>query len=345
MRLPGIRLVRDGAPIPVAEYTRTIRIGSRRVPETVRPERVLRHFSRGATIVLQALHRQWPPVGELCRDLELDLTHPVQANAYVTPATSRGFAIHHDTHDVFVIQTHGRKEWRVYPPVIELAGKEQRWSSELGDPGAPLLEMELAPGDVLYIPRGFPHDAAAREEVSIHVTIGIQARTWLDVWRHVMEGAPEHAPFREALPIGFARDEEALAAEIAAGLPELAAWLEKASGPEAAASFVEGFWEARRPVLSGQLEQVARLDSLGPRTAVRVRAGAILQPGREGGDAVARLGDRVLRMPAWCEPALRHVAEASGPFAPGELPGLDSDSAVVLCRRLVVEGVLEAPDG
>lgn len=340
-----MRLVREGSPIPVADYTRSIRIGSRRVPETVRPERVLHHFARGATIVLQALHRQWPPVGEFCRDLELDLTHPVQANAYVTPATSRGFATHHDTHDVFVIQTHGRKEWRVYPPVIELAGKEHRWSSELGDPGAPLLKAELAPGDVLYIPRGFPHDAAAREETSIHVTIGIQARTWLDLWRHVMEDAPEHAPFREALPIGFARDDAALSEEIAARLPELHAWLEKAAGPGAAASFVDGFWKTRRPVLTGQLEQVARLHAVGPGTALRLRAGAILEPGREGEEAVARLGSRLLRMPAWCEPALRFVAGTSGRFAPQELPGLDAGSAVVLCRRLVVEGVLEAVDG
>jgi len=345
MRLPGMRLVRDGRPIPVAEYTRSIRIGSRRVPETVRPERVLDHFARGATIVLQALHRQWPPVGEFCRDLELDLTHPVQANAYVTPATSRGFAIHHDTHDVFVIQTHGRKEWRVYPPVIELAGKEQRWSGDLGDPGAPLLETELSAGDVLYIPRGFPHDAAAREEVSIHVTIGIQARTWLDVWRHVMEGAPEHAPFREALTIGFARDQEGLAAEVAARLPELTAWLEKAAGAEAAEAFVEGFWRGRRPALRGQLEQVARLDALAPGTVLRRRGGAILEPRREGEDAVARLGNRWLRMPARCESALRFVAEASGPFTPQALPELDPDSAVVLCRRLVVEGVLETVDG
>lgn len=344
MRLPGMRLVRDGSTIPVTEYTRSIRVGSRPVPETVRPERVVHHFARGATIVLQALHRQWPPVAAFCRDLELELTHPVQANAYVTPASSQGFAIHHDTHDVFVIQTHGRKEWRVYAPVIPLAGKEQRWSSDLRDPGAPLLETELAPGDVLYIPRGFPHDAKARREVSIHVTVGIQARTWLDVWRHVMERAPEHAPFRETLPIGFARDPERLAGEVAARLPELQAWLEKTAGSETAASFVEGFRKGRRPVMTGQLEQVAILDRLGPGTRLRVRAGAIIEPGREAEEAVARLGNRLLRMPGWCEPALRFAAEAGGSFTPRDLPGLDEGSAVVLCRRLIVEGVLEAHD-
>src|SRR5918992_4308779 len=183
LRSPAVRLVKDGKPLPAPSYTHTITVGARKVPETIRPERVLQAFADGATIVLQALHRQWTPVARFCRELELALTHPVQANAYVTPAASRGFAIHHDTHDVFVLQTHGRKAWRVYAPIVELAGKEQRWSEELGDPGPPILETELRPGDSLYIPRDFPHNAEAREEVSIHVTVGIIARTWLDLWR------------------------------------------------------------------------------------------------------------------------------------------------------------------
>lgn len=343
MRLPGMRLVRDGDPVPVGRYTRTIRVGSRRVEGVVRPERVVAEFADGATIVLQALHRQWTPVASFCRDLEIDLTHPVQANAYITPATSQGFSVHHDTHDVFVLQTHGRKSWRVYPPLVELAGKEQRWSSELGDPGEPLLEAELAPGDVLYIPRGFPHDAVARGEASVHVTVGLLARTWLDVWRHVMEEAPEHLPFREALPVGFARDPEALAREAAARVEEFRLWFEKTAGAEAAASFVRAFWEARRPVLEGQLVQVAGLDRAGPGSRFRRRPG-VFAVRREEDEAVASLGNRELRMPAVAEAALRAIAETEAPLRAADLPGLDDGSALVLLRRLVREGAVEIVD-
>lgn len=340
LRLPGMRLVRDGDPLPTGTYTRTIRVGSRRVGEVIRPERVLAEFAEGATIVLQALHRQWAPVARFCRDLELDLTHPVQVNAYITPATSRGFAVHHDTHDVFVLQTHGRKAWRVYPPIVELPGKEQRWSGDLGDPGAPIMEVELAPGDVLYIPRGFPHDAVARREVSVHLTVGLLARTWLDLWRHVMDEAAEHAPFREALPIGFARDPEGLASEMAARREELWGWLEKAAGAEAAASFVRRFWENRRPVLGGQLAQVAGLGRTGPRTRFR-RLPGVFEVRREAEEAVVLLGNRELRMPRFVEPALRAIAGA-GEVRAGELPGLDEESGLVLLRRLVREGAAEA---
>lgn len=203
LRMPSFRLVQDGKPLDPRAYTQTIRIGGRPVDRTIRPDLVARAFDRGATIVLQALHRHWPPVARFCRDLELSLTHPTQANAYVTPPTSRGFAVHHDTHDVFVLQTHGRKRWRVYHPLVELAGPEQPWKDSLGDPGKPVLDAELVPGDALYVPRGFPHDAEAREEVSIHVTVGVLAHTWLDLWRHVLRRAADHRPFRDALPPGF----------------------------------------------------------------------------------------------------------------------------------------------
>src|SRR5918992_28622 len=249
--MPSFRVVKEGKPLDPKTYTQTIRIGSRPVDRTIRPDRVLAAFEDGATIVLQALHRQWTPVARFCRELELALTHPVQANAYVTPPNSRGFSVHHDTHDVFVLQTHGHKRWRVYEPGGELPGKEQPWSRSRTDPGDPVLEAELAPGDCLYLPRGFPHDAVAREEVSIHVTVGIPASTWVDVWRHVLAALPEHAPFRETLAIGYANDPAALAEELSLRVKELQAFVEEQAGEEAAAAFAERFWGTRRLRLQG----------------------------------------------------------------------------------------------
>jgi lysine-specific demethylase/histidyl-hydroxylase NO66 len=329
LRLPAVRLVKDGKPLPPRSYTRTITVGSRRVPETIRPEQILQAFADGATIVLQVLHRQWSPIARFCRELELAMTHPVQANAYVTPATSRGFGVHRDSHDVFVLQTHGRKAWRVFAP----AG-----------PGSPILEAELGPGDALYIPRGFPHEAEALEEVSVHVTIGILARTWLDVWRHVMKEAADEGPFRENLPIGFARDANVLAEEMAIRVGEFQSWFEKAAGAEAAAAFTRDYWKRRRPVLDGQLLQVAGLGAIRPDTPLRRRPGSIFQVSLDGSEAVVLLGNRELRMPAFAEPAVRFIAESDARFTASELPGdLDTESRLVLVRRLIREGAIEVP--
>ena len=343
LRMPSFRVVKEGKPLDPKTYTQTIRIGSRPVDRTIRPDRVLAAFEDGATIVLQALHRQWPPVSRFCRELELALTHPVQANAYVTPPNSRGFSVHHDTHDVFVLQTHGHKRWRVYEPVVELPGKEQPWSRSRTDPGEPILEAELAPGDCLYLPRGFPHDAVAREEVSIHVTVGIPASTWVDVWREVLAALPEHTPFRETLPVGYANDPVALAEELGVRVKELQAFVEERATEEAAAAFAERFWRTRRPDLAGQFAQLEGLPTLGPDDLLRRRERSAFRVSVEGDEARVLLGSRELRMPAGCEPGLRFVAEA-GTFRARDLPGLDPDSRLVVARRLVREGAVELVD-
>jgi ribosomal protein L16 Arg81 hydroxylase len=341
LRMPGFRLVRDGEPLDPSSYTGTVRIGGRPLERTVRPDLVLSEFDRGATIVLQALHRQSGPVARLCRDLELALTHPVQANAYVTPPSSRGFAVHHDTHDVFVVQTHGGKAWRVYRPLVELAGPEQAWSDALGDPGPAVLEAELRPGDVLYIPRGFPHDAEARREISIHVTVGITATTWVDVWRRVMRRASEHRSFREALPPGWASDPSPAEEELEVRRKELLDWLESAIDEDAVREMARTFWRSRRPVLGGHLDQLGRAEEIESDTRVRVRPGSVFVVEAREGRATVLLGMRELRMPGSCEPALRFVAGRTVPFVPADLPDLDASSAVVLVRRLVREGALE----
>jgi hypothetical protein len=346
LRVPQLRLVREGTPLEVSTYTGTVTIGSDKLTQTAKPDRVAAEFDAGATIVLQALHRYWSPVGALCRDLELDLTHPVQANAYVTPPTSQGFAVHHDTHDVFVLQTQGRKTWRVHPPAVELPGREQSWKKGMADPGEPLIEAELEPGDLLYLPRGFLHEATARAEVSIHLTLGLMAYTWLDVWRDVFAKAPEHAPFRDSLPVGFADDPAALERELAARVEELRDWVGKAADG-AVSTRADRFWSTRRPVAAGQVEQLASLGALTEASSFRRRRGAVFRITDLADDGRIRvvLGAKELHLPPSCEAAVRFVAEAGGPFGVGDLPGaLDGPSRLVLLRRLVREGVVESVD-
>ena len=105
--------------------------------------RVLAEFEAGATIVLQGLHHTWLPLARYCRELEAYLGHPAQANAYFTPRGSQGLPVHHDTHEVFSLQVAGEKRWLVYEPALELPLKDQRYRSELGEPGEPVLDMTL----------------------------------------------------------------------------------------------------------------------------------------------------------------------------------------------------------
>ena len=334
-------MVRDGRPLDTSRYTRTTTVGGRAVPGVGDAGLVWNEFSAGATIVLQALHRTWPALGQFCRALELELTHPVQANAYVTPPAAKGLAVHHDTHDVFVLQVAGRKQWAVHPPVVELPLPSQPWSADLGPPEEPVLAVELAPGDAMYVPRGFPHSAQAQDGVSVHVTIGVLTWTGDDVVREVLRRVKEHVELRRPLPVGFADDADALTATVADTVTELRTWLATLDPAVVAGALTRRFWASRPAVLAGQLQQLCRVDDLDDATVVRRRPSAVCRLGLAGGQLEVLLADRVLRMPAALEAPVR-VLTSGEPVVVADLePSLDTRSRHVLARRLVREGLLE----
>jgi bifunctional lysine-specific demethylase and histidyl-hydroxylase NO66 len=342
-RTPAFRLVKDGQPLPPAAYTKSGQIGSQPLADLADAGKVYDHFHAGATIVLQGLHRYWPPLTAFCRDLELFLTHPVQVNAYLTPPASRGLGVHHDTHDVFVLQVHGRKLWQVWDAAVPFPLPHQRKLPPGAEApaGPPLVDAELAPGDCLYVPRGFRHAARTAQTASLHLTVGISTRNWNEILREVVELATEEAWFREGLPLGFADDPAALASSLAERVAELRRFLDKVDLDRVAGRTARRFWAGRAPLLAGQLQQLLALDELDDATVVRRRPGVVCRLEVSGDRLTVLLGDRELAMPARLEPAMRRLL-AAGSFAVADLAGLlDAPSRLVLVRRLVREGLLE----
>ncbi len=117
LRTPFLRMAKDGTVLATKTFTRGGGAGAT-INDQVADDRVLRQIDDGATLVLQALHRTWPPLVEFASQLSAELGHPVQINSYITPAQNRGFAPHYDVHDVFVLQVEGRKRWRIHAPVV-----------------------------------------------------------------------------------------------------------------------------------------------------------------------------------------------------------------------------------
>ncbi len=340
LRVPAFRLVRGGAPLSPSSYTRTGTVGGRTVTDLIDVGRTYEHFHEGATIVLQGLHRYWEPATHFCRGLELTLTHPVQANAYITPPVASGLRVHHDTHDVFALQTYGRKQWVTYPPVVEQPLTSQRWSAEAGALSDPTLDVELTPGDCLYLPRGVPHAARTVDTASIHLTVGIRSYTWHDVLSELLEDAKSEVTFREALPAGFAHDLAGFRSEIAGRLKEMAAWMADADADALATRMARRLRRSCSPLLHGQLQQLLALDAITDASMVVRRAGAVCEVTLVGDRLRVELGDRRLAMPAALEPAVRRLT-GGGLLRVGDLADLlDQSSREVLVRRLVREGLL-----
>jgi lysine-specific demethylase/histidyl-hydroxylase NO66 len=342
-RVPYFRMVKDGKPLPPSSYTKSGRIGSVPLSDLADPSRIFDQFAGGATIVLQGLQRYWAPLTAFTRDLELFLTHPVQVNAYLTPPASRGLGVHHDTHDVFVLQVHGRKLWQVWDAAVPFPlGHQTKLPPGAEAPTqAPLVEAELAPGDCLYVPRGFRHAARTAEDASLHLTVGMLTYNWNDLLGEVLELATEETWFREGLPVGFADDPAALEASLAERVAELRRFLDKVDLTRVAERAVNRFWANRPPSLQGQLRQLLSLEELDDTSVLAPRPGNVARLRVAGDRLELLLGDRTLTMPARLEPALRQVLDADR-LTPADLAGhLDGPSRLVLARRLVREGLLQ----
>jgi hypothetical protein len=336
-------MVTDGRPLPPAAYTKSGRIGSQPLSDLADPGRIFDQFSGGATIVLQGLQRYWAPLTAFTRDLELFLTHPVQVNAYLTPPASRGLGVHHDTHDVFVLQVHGRKLWQVWDAAVPFPlGHQTKLPPGAETPTEPpLVEAELAPGDCLYVPRGFRHAARTAEDASLHLTVGMLTYNWNDLLGEVLDLATEETWFREGLPVGFAEDPAALEVSLAERVAELRRFLDKVDLTRVAERAVNRFWANRPPSLQGQLRQLLSLEELDDTSVLARRPGAVGRLRVAGDRLELLLGDRTLTMPARLEPALRQVLDADR-LTPADLAGhLDGPSRLVLVRRLVREGLLQ----
>ncbi|WP_460446173.1 cupin domain-containing protein, partial [Angustibacter aerolatus] len=181
LRTPFVRMAKDGDTLPERSFTSGGGIGAG-IGDQLSDDKVLQQLASGSTLVLQALHRTWPPIVRFAQQLAADLGHPVQANAYVTPPQNRGFDDHYDVHDVFVLQVEGEKRWRIHAPVLDAPLRDQPWTDRRAAVAAaaaeePLLDVVLRPGDCLYLPRGTLHAATALGGVSAHVTLGVHVWT------------------------------------------------------------------------------------------------------------------------------------------------------------------------
>ncbi|CAN5864722.1 hypothetical protein BH23ACT2_BH23ACT2_13100 [soil metagenome] len=342
LRHPAVRVVRDGQTIAAARYTRSARTGATRLDDVVDPARLLALFAEGSTVVFQRLHRWWPPLTALCRDLELALGHAVQANAYLTPPGAAGLAAHHDTHDVFVLQVTGAKSWVVREPLIELPLPRHGADHDAAPHQPVVSEIELAAGDALYVPRGYIHAATAQEGLSLHLTLGVLGTTVHDVLGALFDRAADDLRFRRLLPVGHPFDADVAQRAVKEAVAELVKWLGEVDTTAVADTMSKRFVAGRRSPLDGQLLELAGLDLIDDATVVHCRSGSLHRMRAEGQSLVLTLGDRQLTLPVALDAAVTRLADGDARPVSDLSDLLDGPSRVVLVRRLVREGLLRS---
>ena len=154
----------------------------------------------GAMLVMDAIDEIVPAIEAVALDMERVFGESVQVNAYAGWKTSQGFSTHWDDHDVIVLQLYGCKDWRVFPQTREFPLYKDIDFDLEAPKGEPLLKLRLEPGDALYIPRGWWHDARPCGEPTLHLTFGITKRTAIDFIEALSEKLRHDPVFRQDLP-------------------------------------------------------------------------------------------------------------------------------------------------
>jgi bifunctional lysine-specific demethylase and histidyl-hydroxylase NO66 len=315
---------------------RPIRLLDNGIPDI---QDVYRAYHNGHSVVVNHVDRRSAPVARLCRALESALHHRVGANMYLTPQGGQGFPLHIDNHDVFILQLHGAKEWRVGSPPGNLPLADTKYGPVefTGDARV----YTLAPGDALYLPRGFPHEAVTTSSSSLHLTIGIHAFTWADLLSEALHLlAHEQVEFRVGLPPGF------LDTPIdSAQLSKLAADLASALVDESLAERAMGRLGARllgasKAANRGQFRSIDAISSLTGESVARRAPGFLCRVRSTSGRASIEFATNYVSGPLRLEPAMKFIEEHER-FAVGDLPGqISNEDKVSLVGRLVSEGLL-----
>ncbi|KAK2412483.1 hypothetical protein QL285_047671 [Trifolium repens] len=144
-------------------------------------------YKEGYTLALRGLEFRYQSIAAIADTLALMFGQPsVGANLYLTPPNSQGLACHFDDHCVFVCQIFGSKKWTVFSQPGQMLPRlyDSLCGSGVDCSKAGRREFFLKEGDVLYIPRGFPHEAYTNYGVesvddgspgfSLHLTLSIE---------------------------------------------------------------------------------------------------------------------------------------------------------------------------
>jgi Cupin superfamily protein len=187
----------------------------------------------------------------------------------------------------------------------------------------------LKPGDTLYLPRGWLHEAVTSATDSLHLTVGINVVTWLDAFKAALEELGEDVRFRRSWQSGEDVDDlvEALHRRL--------------GGAEVERRARARLVRTRRPLREGQMRQLRALAELGPDTELERRPTVIADVVEREGSVSVVFEGREVTFPARVGEEVAAVAGAEGPFTAADLPGsLDDAGRLVLVRRLVREGFL-----
>lgn len=201
----SLKLVLDGKPIAPEEYC--ARATGRDNDPVMQPvaARVRDWVAKGASVVLNDVDSLTPGLAAVSHALESAGLGKAQGNVYISWQSHKAFPAHYDTHEVWAVQVEGEKTWNVWEgradwPIANPVFRSQTQAHHEQAKGKLREKVLLKAGDILYLPRGWYHDALAEAPASVHVAFGVHAPLGMDLLNILHERAMYDAEFRKPLP-------------------------------------------------------------------------------------------------------------------------------------------------
>lgn len=304
---------------------------------------IYKAYHEGHTLILNGIQQFHGELAAFCRHLQHLLNHVVVTNLYLSPANSQGLMAHYDTHDVFVLQVEGSKHWRIYNPIqpLPLLGSFQPVipSTHLGEP---LQSITLQPGDLLYIPRGFIHEAETTDTFSLHLTIGVYPSQWIDlIYQSLVAVSLQDMRFRQALPVGFLDQKDAELHMRQTFQALLETLLQKGQVEDGLAALDERLIHQMAPVPDAHFTQLNTLNTIGLDTVIIRRRHMRCRAVERYTSAVIQFPGNTISGARRIYPAFCFIAE-NETFVIQELPDiLSDDDKITLVQRLIRGGLLQ----
>jgi len=331
---PALRMARNGEEIDPETYTYPSTSPNCHWSDaTVDKERLFAKFYDGYTMILMEYEQHSPAMLRLRHDVERAFHAPLMTHVYLTPRNSQGFSPHWDPTNVFILQFTGTKDWAIYDSPISLPTTRQPLYPGDWTRVAPTLTATLEPGDLLYIPRGFVHEARSTNAVSGHITLELRALTWADLLRQIANNAEADPRLRRPLPIDYrqvaSNDEFLRRVHEFFENADLSAYIERIH---------QDFADDRLPDATDRLADYVKLPSLAASSRLQIRSGVCHELSNGGAKSVLRFDRKTLEFPASAGRSLRFMMRTRE-FPIDALPG-GRKANLALCSTLVQEGFL-----
>jgi bifunctional lysine-specific demethylase and histidyl-hydroxylase NO66 len=351
---PLFALARNAARLPARSYTCAGGSSRRDMTRDLPDLRSIRdQLARGATLIVEQLHRNYRPVASFCRRLSYELGRPVMASAFLTPENSQGFGLQYDIEGVFVLQIEGCKTWRLYPPILPFPLRSQHWRPSMLsaedrralEQRGPHASYELVPGDVLWIPRGWLHDVFTTGQSSLHLSLGVPAVSKHEVITRLLESLAESEEFRDGLPFDAFATTDRARQESAAILKSFAAWVSGADPADLAdralAGLRDSWYPARCSPVTAVLCSDAQITDSAGLAAIR-EAVVSLHPAPDGRLCLKTgEGEVILDQPAAGFVGGLLMADDPSPVPADRYLAEIGPDAFDIMRTLLGEGILE----